>query len=175
VSRADALIQAFYEDADLRDALTDDEAEVLLRWAAGQAARLDAGGAEDAAFDALARELRRLIREINRFAGEGLYAPHEAQAEALTAIGQGAQAVGLSMLPSFSAQAAPADPMAALTGLLARLTPSAEDAPPTLEAQSAAGIAAAEATPLPAEPSTEPPPPPTPPVPPAPDEEWYDL
>lgn len=175
MSRVDSLVEAFYEDTDLRDALTDDEAEVLLRWAAEQAARLDASGADDAAFDALARELRRLTREINRFAGEGLYAPAEAQAEALTAIGQGAQAVGLAMLPSFSAQAAPADPMAALTGLLARFAPAALDAPPTLDAQAAAAAPESDVTPPPAQPATELPPAPTPSVPPAPDEEWYDL
>jgi hypothetical protein len=124
MTRADSLVQAFYEDPDLRDSLTDDEAEVLLRWAGEQAARLDASGADDAAFEALAAELRRLVKQINRYAGEGAYAPPEAQSAALSGIAAGAQAVGLNMIPTFSAQAAPADPMSALTGLLGSLTPA---------------------------------------------------
>ena len=130
MTRAGDVVQAFYEDPDLRDSLTDDEADVLLRWAGDQAARLDAGGADDAAFDALAAELRRLVKQINRYAGEGAYAPPEAQSAALSGISAGAQAVGLTVTPTFSAQAAPADSMTALTGLLASLSPEAPAPPP---------------------------------------------
>lgn len=155
MSRADSLIEAFYEDPDLRDSLTDDEAEVLLRWASEQAARLDASGADDAAFDALATELRRLVKQINRYAGEGAYAPADAQAAALSGITAGAQAVGLNVMPTFSAQAA-ADPMGALTGLLASMTPAETPTPsdPPTESQ--------------VEPPAEPPAPP-------PNEEFHDL
>jgi hypothetical protein len=130
VSRAENVAQAFYEDPDLRDSLTDDEAEVLLRWAAEQAARLDASGADEAAFDELTGQLRRLVKQINRYAGEGAYTPPDEQAADMTAIAESASAVGLNALPAFSAQAAPTDPMEALTGLLASLTPaSAPESP----------------------------------------------
>jgi len=124
MSRADDIVQAFYEDPDLRDSLTDDEAEVLLKWAAEQANRLDAGGADDAAFEELAGQLRRLVKQINRYAGEGLYTPPDEQAVALTAIAERAGSIGLTAAPSFSAQAATADPMAALTGVLASFSAS---------------------------------------------------
>lgn len=129
MSRAENVAQAFYEDPDLRDSLTDDEAEVLLRWASEQAARLDASGADDAAFDELASQLRRLVKQINRYAGEGAYTPPDSQAAALSGIAANAEAVGLTVTPVFSAQVAPADPMAALTGLLSSLTPAPEAAP----------------------------------------------
>ena len=151
MTRADLLVQAFYEDPDLRDSLTDDEAEVLLRWASEQAARLDASGADDAAFDVLAAELRRLVKQINRYAGEGAYAPPDAQSAALSNISAGAQAVGLNMMPTFSAQAAPTDPMSALTGLLASMAPAPDAAP------------------------VEPPAPPVEAPPPERDEEFHDL
>ncbi|MFN8378264.1 MAG: hypothetical protein U0452_06285 [Anaerolineae bacterium] len=124
MSRADDIAQAFYEDPDLRGSLTDDEADVLLKWASEQAARLDASGADDAAFQALADQLRKLVKQINRYAGEGLYTPPVEQAEALTVIAEQAEDIGLVTTPVFSAQAAPSDPMAALTGLLASFSPT---------------------------------------------------
>lgn len=163
MSRADDVVQAFYEDADLRDSLTDDEADVLLRWASEQAARLDASGADDAAFDDLASQLRQLVKRINRYAGEGLYTPPDAQAAALTAIAQGAQGIGLATAPAFSAQAAPADPMAALTGVLASFSP-AESAPAELTVSAAETFAEAESAPeapAPAEAAPESPLPPS--------------
>ena len=124
MSRADDLVQAFYEDPDLRDSLTDDEADVLLKWASEQASRLDAEGADDAAFDELAGQLRRLVKQINRYAGEGLYTPPDEQTSALAAIAERAGNIGLTAAPTFAAQAAPGDPMAALTGVLASFSAS---------------------------------------------------
>ncbi|MBL8146339.1 MAG: hypothetical protein JNL34_08135, partial [Anaerolineae bacterium] len=102
---------------------------VLLKWASEQAGRLDAEGADDAAFDELAGQLRRLVKQINRYAGEGLYTPPDEQASALMAIAERAGSIGLTTAPTFSAQAAPADPMAALAGVLASFAPT-EAAPP---------------------------------------------
>jgi hypothetical protein len=144
MSRAQQVMASFYEDAGLRGSLTDDEAEVLLRWAAAQAERIDVGGADDAAFEALAGRLHQLVERINWTAGEGIYSTPEARANALNAIAADAQAVGLTFVPSFSAQAAPADPMEALQGLLASL--EAEPAPAP-DPAAAPGIAA-EAAPL---------------------------
>lgn len=178
MSRAGDLVQAFYEDANLRDSLTDDEAEVLLKWAAGQANRLDAEGADDAAFDELAGQLRRLVKQINHYAGEGLYTPPDEQAPALAAIAENAQKIGLTAAPAFQAQAAPADPMAALTGILASFSAS-ETAPAesvAAQAEPAEAPATAQAESVPpvwAEPAaTETAQPPAPPVY---DEDLYDL
>lgn len=164
MSRADDIAQAFYEDPDLRGSLTDDEADVLLRWASEQAARLDASGADDAAFAELSGQLRRLVRQINDYAGDGLYTPPAEQAAALTAIAEGAQGIGLTAAPTFSAQAAPADPMTALTGLLNSLAPAAAPA---------ADNAPVEAQAVHAEPEAPEPEPPS--APPPFDEDFHDL
>jgi hypothetical protein len=169
VSRAQQVVESFYEDAGLRGSLTDDEAEVLLRWAAAQAERLDAGGADDAAFEALTARLHHLVERINWTAGEGIYATPEARANALNAIAADAQAVGLTFVPSFSAQAAPADPMEALQGLLASL--EAQQPPPPADVSSAS----AEAAPLLPAPASDTGETDAPPFLPADDEEFYDL
>ena len=157
MSRADDLVQAFYEDPDLRDSLTDDEADVLLKWASEQASRLDAEGADDAAFDELAGQLRRLVKQINRYAGEGLYTPPDEQTSALAAIAERAGSIGLTAAPTFAAQAAPADPMAALTGVLASF--SASEAAPagnvTAQAEPAQDVTVPPAPVEPAPPAAE--------------------
>ncbi|HYO87220.1 MAG TPA: hypothetical protein VER79_01160 [Candidatus Limnocylindrales bacterium] len=163
MSRAEAVVEAFYEDPGLRGSLTDDEADVLLRWASAQAERLDATGADDAAFEALTSHLRQLIERLNWTAGEGSYATSEARTAALSAIAANAQVVGLNFTPSFSAQAAPADPMDALTGLLASLEPPSSPPPP------------ADSAPLPITSLTTDNAPPLPPPSPAADEEFHDL
>lgn len=151
MSRADSVIESFYEDANLRGSLTDDEADVLFQWAAAQAGRLDASGADDAAFEALTDRLRQLIERINWTAGEGSYAAPEDRAAALNSITADAQAVGLSFVPPFSAQAVPAEPMEALHGLLASLEPASPPPPAPEEIETPPANIAAEAvsSPLP--------------------------
>lgn len=172
MSRADSVIESFYEDANLRGSLTDDEADVLFQWAAQQAERLDASGADDAAFDALTDHLRQLVERINWTAGEGSYAAPEERAAALTTIAADAQAVGLSFAPPFSAQAVPAEPMEALHGLLTSLEPTSAPLPTPDEAEpiSAVSAAAESAVSAPAEAEQ-----PILPALPSDDEEFYDL
>ena len=69
MSRAESAVERLYERADLRDELTDDEAETLLKWAEGELVRLDASSPDDDAFDAQVDTLVRLIKQINRYAG----------------------------------------------------------------------------------------------------------
>lgn len=167
MSRAQAVIEAFYEDPGLRDALTDDEADVLLNWAAAQAERLDASGADDAAFEELTGRLRQLVKQLNWSAGEGSYATPEARAAALSSIAADAQAVGLNFTPSFSAQAAPADPMDALNGLLASLEPPSSPGAPAESTPSESPPPSSPATNAESAPSAFPLP--------ADDEEFHDL
>ena len=55
MSRAEDAVQRLYESADVRDELTDDEAETLLKWAEDELIRLDESGADDETFEAQSR------------------------------------------------------------------------------------------------------------------------
>lgn len=137
-ARVEAAIQRLYEEPDLRDELTDDEAERLLRWAEAELTRVDAGSADDAAFDTAVDTLRSLIKAINRFIGRRGYASPDEQAAAFAKIAAHAQALGYPLpadtfTPSFEAQAA-GDNIAALQALLQQIEssaapPSTDDAP----------------------------------------------
>ena len=70
MSRADDAVQRLYESADVRDELTDDEAETLLKWAEDELTRLDESGADDESFDAKVITLMDLLKNMNRYAGK---------------------------------------------------------------------------------------------------------
>jgi len=65
MSRAEDAVQRIYESADVRDELTDDEAETLLKWAEDELTRLDASGADDETFDAKVVTLMDLLKQMN--------------------------------------------------------------------------------------------------------------
>lgn len=124
MSRAEDILQAIYEDPDLRDNLTDDEAEVMLKWAETELARLDAEQADETAFEEAADQLRRLLKGINQWIGHKGDPPEE-QAAMIEKIGAAAAGIGRTLAAPAetlaSAQAAP-DEMAMLQSILARLS-----------------------------------------------------
>lgn len=58
-----------YEDISLTDELTDEPAKVLLQWGAGQLRALAEKHSDEEAFEADFKQLRRLMKSINRFTG----------------------------------------------------------------------------------------------------------
>ncbi len=70
MSRAEDALMRLYESASLRDELTDDEAQHLLKWAEAEVVRLDELGVDDDAFDAQVDTLMRLLKQMNRYAGK---------------------------------------------------------------------------------------------------------
>jgi hypothetical protein len=124
MSRAESVLEAIYEDPDLRDNLTDDEAGVMIKWAEAELARLDAEQADDAAFEEAAEQLRRLLKGINRWIGHK-GDPPEAQAAMMEKIGAAASGIGRALAAPVetlgSAQSAP-DEMAMLQSILSRLS-----------------------------------------------------
>ena len=148
-SRVEAAIQSFYEDADLRGELTDDEANVLLRWAETELSKVDAASADDAAFEAATDTLSSLIKSINRFIGRRGYSTPEEQAAGFAKISAHAKALGYPLpadafTASFDAQAA-ADNITALQALLSDIEHSA--APVAAQAAAAAPDTAQTDTP----------------------------
>ena len=150
-ARAEAAVQALYEDADLRDELTDEEAQPLYHWAEAQIAQLDASAADDAAFETSADALRRLLKTVNRFVGRRGYATPEEQAEVFAKIAEPAQALGFSMPPeqpaTFVQAQAAVDNQTALKTLLDQLSGGAAAAP----AEAAPAPESAPAEPSPAQ------------------------
>ncbi len=69
MSRAEDALMRLYESASVRDELTDEEAEALLKWAETEVTRLDQSGVDDETFDDGVRTLMKLAKEMNRFAG----------------------------------------------------------------------------------------------------------
>ncbi len=153
-ARVEAAIERLYEDSDLRDELTDDEAQHLLRWAEAELSKVDASSADETAFETAVDTLGSLIKSINRFIGRRSYSTPDEQAAAFAKIADHAQSLGYPLpadafTASFEAQAA-ADNVAALQALLSQIETSAAPA--------------AQAAPAPSAPET----PPAPPAPPAP-------
>jgi hypothetical protein len=126
MTRVQNAIQRIYEDADLRDELTDDEAAQMLKWAEGELSRLDASGAEDAAFEAKLDALLSLLRKMNRFAGRQgqLSAQADAQSndQATGSIAALASELGHPADAAQVAAAGTGDPSGTITALIALLS-----------------------------------------------------
>lgn len=127
-------VQSLYEEADVRDELTDDEAQALLQWAEEQVARLADQELDDGAFETALAHLKRLMRGMNRFAARLPDLTAADQQAMLAKMQVSASAIGLTALSAFSAQAAetPADPYdvtANLRALMAAFSPAAPAAP----------------------------------------------
>ena len=126
MTRVQNAIQRIYEDADLRDELTDEEAAQMLKWAESELSRLDAAGADDAAFEAKLDTLLSLLKKMNRFAGRQgqLSAQADAQSndQATGNIAALAAELGHSADAAQVAAAGTGDPSSTLTGLIGLLS-----------------------------------------------------
>jgi hypothetical protein len=167
MSRADDALQALYEDASLRDELGDEEANTLLKWAAGELAKL--GDADESVFEEKTRELRRLLRGMNRFVGRRAEITAQADDTALLKLSEHANALGYALSPDqlaeFAAQGAALDGVSAVQALTRLISGTAADAAQkssvSTEGEQPAVALPAPAPPdfAPAEPSHSPPPP----------------
>jgi hypothetical protein len=96
-----------YEDASVREELTDDEAGPLLKWGEAQIAALAARALDDEAFDEQYEHLRKFMLRVNRLVGRRVGMSAEDQTEMLTKIGESAESLGAPI---------PADKIAAFRG-----------------------------------------------------------
>ncbi len=128
MSRVEDAQMRLYEKADLRDELTDDEAEKMLKWAERELARLDASGADDPEFEAKAAALMDLLKQLNRYAGrQGQLTAQAAMPDNIAAL---AANLGYQVSPAQVASAATGDPSStieALTQLLHAESPHTGD------------------------------------------------
>jgi hypothetical protein len=140
MSRAQAAVQRLYESADLRDELTDEEAEALLKWAEAELARLDRADASDDAYAAQVDTLLKLIKQVNRYAGRQGQAAAQSAEEAPTKIAELAASLGHLAGAEQVAAAGTGDPVGTIRALTNLLSESAQS-------QSAASAGAGADTP----------------------------
>jgi hypothetical protein len=128
MSQAERAKQELYGEAGVRDELTDDEADVLLKWAETQIDSLAAQGMDDQSFDQSFKHLRHIVTNINRYTGKRTYASPEELQGFLDQMVVEAQALGANVtaeqLAAPSAQAAD-DNIALIQSLTAMVTPGA--------------------------------------------------
>lgn len=132
MSRAENALMRLYEDADLRDELTDDEADQMLKWAESELTRLDASGVDDSAFEAQVDTLLNMLKKINRFAGRQGQFSAQSNDQAPANIAALAAELGHPASAEQVAAAGTGDPSGTLTALihLMSFTPAASQAAP---------------------------------------------
>ncbi|MBC7813393.1 MAG: hypothetical protein H7175_19695 [Burkholderiales bacterium] len=98
-SRIQSAMERLYEDMSLRDELTDDEANALLKWGEEEITRLasDSANADESAFDNAMSSLRKVLGGLNRIVGRGADMPAEQQAAAAQDVAASAQALGYTV------------------------------------------------------------------------------
>jgi hypothetical protein len=130
MSRVEDAQMRLYEDADLRDELTDDEAEKLFRWAEAELARLDAASADDDAFEAQAETLMKLLKQMNRYAGRQGQLSAQGATEAPDKIAALASELGHSSDAAHVAAAATGDPISTIEALTSLMNTQSDPPPP---------------------------------------------
>jgi hypothetical protein len=137
MSRADDAVMRLYENADLRDELTDDEAEALLKWAESEIARIDQAAPDDAAFEAQAEALTDMLKSTNRFAGRQGQASAQAADPLPASIAAGAAALGHPVSAEQVAAAGTGDPASTIEALTAMFSGQTPAAPAELQSADA--------------------------------------
>lgn len=133
MSRAQDALLRLYENADLRDELTDDEAESLLKWAEAELTRIDAASPDDAGFEAQADTLMSLLKRMNRFAGRQGQISAQGVDPAPTNIAGLATELGHHASPEQIAATGTGDPASTIAALTALMSASVQAAPPEPE------------------------------------------
>jgi|GEM_PF-3934214 len=98
-SRIQSAMERLYEDMSLRDELTDDEANALLKWGEEEITRLanDSANADESAFDNAMSSLRKVLGGLNRIVGRGADMPAEQQTAAAQEVAASAQVLGYTV------------------------------------------------------------------------------
>ena len=183
-SRIQSAMERLYEDMSLRDELTDDEANALLKWGEEEITRLanDSANADESAFDNAMSNLRKVLGGLNRIVGRGPDMPAEQQAAAAQVVAASAQALGYSVSSSdvaFPVQAQSAEggepdrisAIQALTSLIKSAgsvvanvqsqneapTPASTEPTPSTPPEEIAGLLPEHTETIPNEPEQEPP------------------
>lgn|GEM_PF-3609372 len=137
MSRAQDALMCLYENADLRDELTDDEATEMFKWAEGELARIDAASPDDATFEAQAETLMDLLKKMNRFAGRQGQISAQGVAQGAdpvpTNIAGLATALGHAASAEQIAAAGTGDPASTITALTALMSSVSQSAKPASE------------------------------------------
>ena len=132
-AQAERAKQQLYEDTGSRDELTDEEADVLLKWGEAQIDGLAARGMDDTAFDEAFGHLRGVLKNINRYTGGRTYKSAEELTAMLNTLAAEAQALGANVaveqLAMPQAQAAD-DNIALIQSLTAMVTPGGNPTSP---------------------------------------------
>jgi hypothetical protein len=129
MSRVEAALMRLYEHADLRDELTDDEAEKLFRWAEAELTRLDAASPDDAAFEARADTLMKLLKQMNRYAGRQGQLAAQGATEAPGRIAALASELGHTSDAAHIADAATGDPTSTIEALTSLMNTQSDQPP----------------------------------------------
>ncbi len=128
MSRAADALMRLYENADLRDELTDDEADQMLKWAEAELARIDAASADDASFEAQADTLMDLLKKMNRFAGRQGQISAQGVDPVPSNIAGLATELGHAASPEQIAAAGTGDPASTITALTTLMSAAAQTA-----------------------------------------------
>jgi methionyl-tRNA synthetase len=142
--------QLLYEDVSTRDELSDEEADVLLRWGETQIEKLASANMDDARFDEAVANLMRMMKRMNRFAARRAEQAPDEQQESLNKIVESANAAGLPVTGQLdetaSAQALP-DIMANLKALIGMFSQDQAPAPTDIVPFESASDSLTEETP----------------------------
>jgi hypothetical protein len=135
MSQAERATEQLYENTDVREDLTDDEAQVLLKWGEARIAKLAEQGMDDTQFDEVFDNLLKIMSRINRLVGRRDFSTPEEQQEWMDKIAESAGAMGVSISTeqdTFQQQSA-LDNIGAISALTALIdnSPTGEDAPST--------------------------------------------
>lgn len=128
MSFAEQAIQDLYDNASLRESLTDDEAQLLYDWASAEIQRQEAASAGDEeAFEGRSKQVRRVMKQVNKFVEGREAADPDLLTEVLAKLVEDASALGYPISEeqqqAFLASQADLDHSAAL-GLLFALMPN---------------------------------------------------
>jgi hypothetical protein len=137
MSRAEDALMRLYEDADLRDELTDDEAEKLFKWAEAELTRLDAAAPDDAAFETQADTLMKLLKQMNRYAGRQGQLSAQGATEAPDKIAALASELGHTSDATHIAAVATGDPATTIEALTSLMNAPPDPSPTVSEAAAA--------------------------------------
>jgi hypothetical protein len=135
MSQAERATEQLYENTDVREDLTDDEAQVLLKWGEARIAKLAEQGMDDTQFDEAFDNLLKIMSRINRLVGRRDFSTPEEQQEWMDKIAESAGAMGVNISTeqdTFQQQSA-LDNIGAISALTALIdnAPTGEDAPST--------------------------------------------
>lgn len=156
MSRAEDAQMRLYELTDVRDELTDDQADKLLKWAEAEITRLDESGISDEEFTAKTDALIAMLADINRFAGRQGQFSAQGVSEYPALIAAQAEQLGHPLSADQITAAGTGDPLTTIDALTTMMTTPADSTPKPPEPEAApTDTAETQAPVIPLDPSGE--------------------